>query len=336
MGSKVVCSGNVILILLVLVISLLPIPTIAVGQPAVEMKFDPGEDIQYADVAPGDSGLVFFPGTVSADLAAGGTVQDVVVTLDAFTDLGWPTTVEPDTIYLDPGTTEASFLATVSVPPETSWNVSEALTVSGTAMAYPGALRYYVGTISGTIIINQYYRFSLGCEEPYQECCPDSNLCYNLTIFNEGNGNDKFSVEITNLDYLSRESFTVNIGSPTIEIQEKRGDQVPIMVKTPSSEGSIGVYDIDISVKSEEEEMDIGYTIPQTYTFTTRIKGDDSSSGPSEPGGDNGEVPDDDDENDGIEDGLTMDFQLIFIIALVLIIIIGFAIWRMGVSTEEN
>ena len=333
MGRKLVCYSSVILVFLVSVSFLMPVNTQAVGTPVVTLAFDPGEDVQTAAVAPGDSGLVSFPGTVSAELAAGSTVQDVVVTLEASTDTGWPASIEPETVTLNPGTEEAAFIATVSVPLETSWNVTGTLTVSGTAMAYPGALRYNVGSISGAILIDQYYQFSIGCSEPYKQCCPNSVLCYNLTIINEGNGNDKFATEISNLEYLVHDSFTVTVGTPTIELQGNNYGLVPIMVKTPYSEDSVGVYEIEVKVSSMQDNT--GNTQPQTFTLTTHIKDPASIPGSSDPdGSDNGPEPGIEDEE--TENDFNFDMQFGLIIALVVIILVIFAIWRMGVSTEEK
>lgn len=334
MGRKFVCSGSVIFILLILVFPLLSINALAVGSPVVELKFDPGEEVQYADVAPGESGMVSFSGTVRADLAAGGSVQDVVVNLQASTDQGWATTIDPTTVVLNPGTEEVPFLATVSVPPETSFYVCGVLTISGTATAYPGALRYTIDSITGTILINQYYKFSIGCNEPYQECCPDSELCYELNIYNEGNGLDEFMVEITNLEYLTHELFTVSPETNTMEIPEKNVGQVNVQVATPYNEDSLGVYDIELEVRSIKEESNTGHTIPQTFTLNTRIKSadsiSDSAGSPSGNGGSSGDSGDEDPEN-----GFTFDFGLILVIGIAMIIIVGFILWRMAVTSEE-
>jgi hypothetical protein len=336
MGRKFVFYCSLFFILLISVIPLISFNTLSVGSPVVELKFDTGEEIQTADVAPGDSGLVSFPGTVSADLAAGGTVQDVVVTLEVSTDLGWPATIEPEIVTLTPGTEEAAFLATVSVPSETLWNTTGVLTVSGTAMAYPGALRYNIQSITGTIKINQYYQFSVGCNDPFKECCPNSDICYNITLYNGGNGNTLFSVEITNHEYLVRETFTVNIGSSTLEVQAKSYEIVPIIVGTPYSEDCLGVYDIEVKITSKTEESNTGSTEPQMYTLTAQIKSAETIPESSGPGESNGETETDYHDDDETENEFKIDMQFGLIIALVIIILILFAIWRMSLSPEDN
>jgi len=336
MGRKLVWSGSVIFILFVLVIPVLPFSTVAVGTPVVELKFDEGEEVQYADVAPGDSGLVCFPGTVSADLAAGGSVQDVRVNLMASTDQGWPANIEPAVIILNPGTEEAEFLATVSVPPETSWNISGVLTVSGTAAAFPGTLQYTVPPITGTIKINQYHRFSVGCDEPYQECCPESELCYEFNIYNEGNGPDKFNVEITNALYLTQESFTVNLETTTIEIPEKDIGQVNVLVGVPYFENINEVYEIELEVKSVKEELNTGSTIPQTFPLNVRVRADGGSSGgPGSQAAPTDEIDGSEEDEEGSDDGLELDLTMMLIIGLVIIIVVVFALWRVASATEE-
>ncbi len=326
MGRKRVCFINIIIILSSLILILAPNNTVAVGTPVVNLEFDEGEETQEADVRPGESGYVTFPGTVSADLAAGGSVQDVLVNLEAWTEEGWPASVTPSTLLLQPGTEEAEFLATVTVPPETSSSIVGTLYVGGTAEAFPGSLRYSIQSITGTIIIKQYYKFSISCDQPYQECCPDSEMCYNLSIFNEGNGNDSFDIHVTNLEDLTLNSLTVTLGSNTIPIPEKSDGQISILVRTPDVENINRVYKIELAVKSVMEEQNEGYAKPLTYDLSIRVKSGSSTVG-TPPSDDNGDGDDGTfdivDDEGGINFGLTLGI----IIVIVAVVFIGIIVW---------
>ncbi len=322
MGRKCVYLCSAIIILSALILIFIPNNIVAVGPPVVNLEFDEGEEIQEVDVRPGESGLVTFPGTVSADLAAGGSVQDVVVELYGSTDQGWPVTISPAQMVLQPGTEEVPFAATVSVTPETSSYVTGILTIGGTAMAFPGALRYAIQSIEGTILIEQYYRFSVGCDRPYQDCSPDSEVCYNFSIYNEGNGNDSYEIQVTNLEYLTQNSFSVALESSTIAIPEKNNDQISILVRTPTGKNSYGAYDIELQVKSVLEEQNEGHTTPQVFDLTVRLKSETSTDGssPGDGNGDDGEIFDLVNSEGEINFGF--DLGIIIVIAAVTILII--------------
>jgi hypothetical protein len=247
----------------------------AVSTPVVEIKWAEGQEVQEADVRPGESGLVTFAGTVSAELAAGGAIQDVRVELVGSTDQGWPVTVTPAIVMLNPGTEEKAVSVTVAVTPETSYYTSGTLTLGGRAAAFPGSLSYNIPSISGTIKIKQYYRFSIGCSKPYIEVAPSERLVFNLQIVNEGNARDKFGIEIKNLEKLSKSAWTVTLSRPQIEIPEKNEETIPIPVGTPIKFNLWinEVQNIEVIVRSVQEELNEGFTLPQTFTLTVRQRG---------------------------------------------------------------
>ncbi len=247
----------------------------AVSTPVVNIQWAEGQQVQEADVRPGESGLVTFTGTVSADLPAGGAFQDVIVNLQGSTDQAWPVTVTPATVLLQPGTEEAPISATVAVTPETSYYTAGSLTIGGTASAFPGSLRYPINPVTATIKIKQYYRFSIGCSKPYVEVAPSERLVFNLQIMNEGNARDKYGIEIKNLEKLSKDSWTITLSRPQIEIPEKNEETIPIPVGTPIKFNLWinEVQNIEVIVKSVQEELNEGFTLPQSFTLTVRERG---------------------------------------------------------------
>ncbi len=247
----------------------------AILPPSVEIKWADGQQVQEADVKPGESGLVTFSGTISADLSAGGTFQDVKVELTGSTDQAWPVTVTPVVSMLDTNTEERPISVTVAVTAESSYYTSGQLTLTGYATAFPGTLRYPIPAVTATIKIEQYYRFSVGCSKPYMEVAPSERLVFNLQIMNEGNARDKYQIEIKNLEKLSKDSWTVTLSRNQIEIPEKNEETIPIPVGTPIKFNLWinDVQNIEIVVKSVQEELNEGFTLPQSFPLTVRQRG---------------------------------------------------------------
>ena len=191
---RILRMGIMLTILLGSMISItafIPQDAEAISAPVVNIRWAEGQEGQESYVKPGESGLVTFSGTVSAEIPMGGAIQDVIVNLIGSTDQGWPVTVTPATVLLQPGTQEEPISVTVAVTPETSYYTSGGLTLTGTATAFPGSIRYTITPVQATIKIKQYYRFSIGCSKPYIEVAPSERLVFNLQIINEGNARDK-------------------------------------------------------------------------------------------------------------------------------------------------
>ena len=271
MKGKAIRTICIILILLLSLCQIIPVNVSAVGDPVVELRWDDGQDLQYADVSPGSSGQVAFTGTVSADLAAGGAIQDVRVNLRARSEQGWTTSITPTVVTMNPGTEEAPFTVTVTVPPETSCQQSSMIIVDGTAEATPGTSSCEVPPITGTILIEQYHKFNLDSSNAYIETKPDSDIEFELTIFNLGNDEDKFSVRVLNLDSIEKNDFKISIIPEEIGIPEKGSGVIKIKVEVPEMDFGVNeVIKFEVGVRS-----DLGYQynpIEQTYEFRVRVK----------------------------------------------------------------
>jgi hypothetical protein len=247
----------------------------AVLAPVVTIAFMPEEETQTADVRPGEHGTVTFPGTVRAELAAGGTVQNVVVTLQGSTSLNWPVTVNPATLTVAPGGDEVPFSVTVTVPPETSYIISDTLSVGGRAQPFPGAGLYTVQPITGTILVAQFYKFALACDKPYKQVNPTEELAFNLRIWNYGNGRDTFRLFIPKLDKLAGDGWNVQLSQYTLDVDEKSQQTVQVQNKTPVkfNHWINRVETIEIEVSSEQQASLEGTAFPKTYPFAVRQRG---------------------------------------------------------------
>jgi hypothetical protein len=242
----------------------------AVGAPVVTIKFDEGEEEQIADVRPGEHGTVVFTGTVEARIPAGSNVQDVIVNLEGSVDVGWSVTLNPDVVQVDPGG-EAHFQATVQVPPETSYYIQATLTVSGTAQSYPGAGTYNVQGTTGTIRIEQFYKFSLSCEQPVAETKIGTRATYELKIHNEGNGRDTFSINVVNDNELYKRGITTSLSSKMIDINEKEIQKINIRAEVDNNKQNIGTHTISVEVYSDQQKEVEGTTFSQRYDLSLKV-----------------------------------------------------------------
>ena len=276
MKGKAIRTISIILILLFSMCQILPVNVSAVGKIIVELRWDEGHEVQYADVSPGSSGLVTFAGTVSADLAAGGAVQDVRIELRVSSSEGWTATISPATVMLNPGTEEKAFTVEVEVPPQTTTSENSVITVGGTATAFPGSdnSQIEIPPITGTIIIDQYFRYQVGCEKSYIETEPGTEVKFDLFIRNEGNAKDKFVILIDNAYDLENEDIKIELDRENIEVPSNGNGTFTVTIKTPETE--LGIFvdykkNIDVQVRSK---VDPDETV-HTYLLTLRVKNQD-------------------------------------------------------------
>jgi hypothetical protein len=246
----------------------------AIGSPVVTIKFLEGEEQQIADVRPGEHGTVQFPGTCEARIPAGSNIQDVVVSLTGSTGMNWPVSINPPQIQVDPGGT-ATFSITVSVPPETSYYIQDTLTIGGTARAFPGAGAYNVQPITGSIRIAQFYKFSLECDKPYKQVNPTEQLAFNLRVWNYGNGRDTFTLYIPQLSKLAGDGWNIQLGTYTVEVDEKSQKTVQVSINTPVkfNHWINDVTTIELEVQSEQQATLEGTAFSKTYPLAVRQRG---------------------------------------------------------------
>jgi len=277
MKGKAVKAFILILILILGMCQVIPHNVSAIGEIIVELRWDDGQDVQYADVEPGNSGLVTFTGTVSVDIQAGSAVQDVRIELRVSSEHGWDATITPEIVMLNPGTEEKQFMATIRVPTETSTTVDAIITVGGTAMPFPAGPaddETEIDPLYGTIIVDQYFRYEVASDPHYIEAEPGEEVQFKVTVRNEGNGKDQFEISVSNLDDLEKDDFEISVDPEMIEVPEKGSGTVVITVKTP--EAGIGEFvnyekNIDLNVRSKiDPEMNY-----QNYDLKVRVQNDD-------------------------------------------------------------
>jgi hypothetical protein len=181
-----------------------------------------------AHITQAQLGAVTFGGNATVEKIQG--IERVIVTLTAVVSTGWPVVLSRQTIpFINPGT--APFQVTVIVPPSTSSLLTGNVIVSG--MAKAPALSPIPAAASAVVTVNQFFDLTIEAESPLRQVKP-GELTYNVVnVYNEGNGQDTFELEIENNEDLVKKQFTVLLGSTDITVQQDEYQPVRVTVQTP-------------------------------------------------------------------------------------------------------
>ncbi len=181
-----------------------------------------------AKVTQSQLGAVTFGGNATVEKMP--NVQRVTVTLQAIVNTGWPVVISPQTIaYVNPRTER--FTVSVIVPPATSSLITGNVIVSGSAKA-PG-LSPVVASASAVVTVAQYFKLRIEAESPLREVKPGEITFNVVNVYNDGNGQDTFELEIENNKELAKNQWTVLLGSTDISIQQDEYSPVKITAQTP-------------------------------------------------------------------------------------------------------
>jgi hypothetical protein len=173
-----------------------------------------------AKVTQSQLGAVTFGGNATVEKIQG--IERVTVTLAAVVNTGWPVVISPQTIpFINPRTER--FQVTVIVPPATSSLLTGNVIISGTAKA-PG-LAPIPASASAVVTVSQYFKLRIEAESPLREVKP-GDLTFNVVnVYNDGNGQDTFELEIENNKDLVKNQWTVLLGSTSTEMADiRQGD----------------------------------------------------------------------------------------------------------------
>ena len=306
------------------------VPSIAgvQGLPTVSIALT--EQSKVAHVGPGDNGTVTFSGIVSVTM---NQATRVVVSLTA--EDTWDSAVVSPSSILFESNGEKSFTVSVTAPPGTSFTNTGTVTVTARWSMYPGGLTGPANPQQGAvgrIDIAQYFKFSIGSEQSYQEAKPGAKIRYDLNINNEGNWIDTFSVEITNDNDLIKNGLDCSLTQSNVEIMEKANETVSVNLETTSGNKNLGTYKIQVKVWSDKgiNEGVPSQTLDFTLKLTNNPKYDPSVYSP--------DLDQDTDTNldaaqgdAGPQDGLLTPTNLRLFLILIIIVVLGLILlgWRM-------
>jgi hypothetical protein len=196
MMKKGVIAVICLLFVLNVLITIIPETTKAFIPPLAELEWVEGQEIQWADVGPGATGLVNFSGIVKVESVCGPYIP-IQVEVWGSTDQGWPVTVTPSFIEYYPWSSdEQPIIVTVAVPPWIRSNESGVLTVSGRAIIDSSDEPYNITPITGTINIKQYYRHLIVIERSSMQVKAGDKFDFNISIKNFGNCPSRFILKL--------------------------------------------------------------------------------------------------------------------------------------------
>jgi hypothetical protein len=115
----------------------------------------------------------------------------------------------------------------------------------------------------------------LECDKPYRQVNPTEQLAFNMRIWNYGNGRDTFTLFIPRLSTLAKDGWNIQLGTYTVEVEEKSQKVVQITINTPVkfNHWINEVTNIEIEVKSEQQEILEGTAFPKSYPLAVRQRG---------------------------------------------------------------
>ncbi|MDP6154928.1 MAG: choice-of-anchor T family protein [Candidatus Thermoplasmatota archaeon] len=244
------------------------------AQPVATIALDNPE--QTAKVGPGENGIVTFSGVVSVQMIGpGSNVQLIVVKLTA--ESPWVTSITPSTLTFEAqNPSPLPFTVVVKVPNFQSFTTQGNVQVSGTVNTIPGALLSNIAPAGGIITIEPYYQLRVSCTEPYIEISPGDPIIFAVTVKNEGNSQDRISLDIPNQEALTDDEWVISLGTRTMMLEEKKEQVIKFSV-TPPQDWTLyrnRVTRIELVVKSDTS-IQAQSAMPETqyFDFFVRDKG---------------------------------------------------------------
>lgn len=235
------------------------------------LESDPPE----VDVSPGSSGIVTMEGTVTCVKWGPDTVK---VSLIAEADCGEASIVPANFVFSQSSGTEESeaFSVTTRVPNGYPYLATPAITVSG--YWDQGGLRTQIAPVSQIIIILPYYKMEISVIDPIISAAPGDNVDFNFNLYNKGNCEDIYQVDIENRAPMNKKGF--KLSAPVeVPICPDEGRNVFFEIWVP--ENITGNFTLYFSVRSEgaescgmvcKENMAITLQVAKNSTASTKSK----------------------------------------------------------------
>ena len=190
------------LLVLILALQALPAsdahPQGARAPPIVELSVNVviSQDTVQANVTNSQDGVAEFDGNVSVGKLPT-SLQRPTVTLEVSPISGWELVISPDTMVFT-NEMPQPFHLTVKVPAGTQ-AMSKAVTVTATAQ---DLVQTVTASTTATVAVRQYFKLAIGSMEPtLWDLKPGDTAVFEVTIYNEGNGKDTFSIDLVDVHH---------------------------------------------------------------------------------------------------------------------------------------
>ena len=182
--------------------------TIVPGPPSLKMELE--ASTVEAAITESSTGVAKINGTLGVSNLYG-LLQ--LINLACFTDVGWPARVSPGTIYAsDDG--NFSFEVSVTVPQGSNAATVGRLSVFA-APQWPAANLSV--SAEATVTVRQYFRIQLSTEKSSLQIAPGDDCTFTVNLYNQGNGNDSFLLELVNKDEQAKDHASATLSCRTAE-----------------------------------------------------------------------------------------------------------------------
>ncbi len=235
------------------------------------------EPSQTAHVGPGDTGVVTFNGVVEVIC---NPLTRVVVSL--YSEDTWGSSVVSPSSLVFSISGEQSFTVSVQAPLGESCNTCGTVMVTGRWVMYPGTLGGSCnpsGGATGRIDIGQYHKYSFSSPKTNTQTSPGGRVEFELSIKNEGNGDDTVNLGVNNADELTTNGLHVTFSTTTLAIPLGENMYVNIFVSTYSTTTG-GTHEIKIEIIPEVSPNENAE--PWFYSFNVELPYNPNSPSPGD------------------------------------------------------
>ncbi len=223
-------------------------------------------NVVFVDLSPGGSGVGQTNVTVTNE-ARGSFRVEVHIEVP-----GYQVTPEISTVIVDSGestTINVAVAAMYHFPDQVDATVHGEVIRVDEVVIGPGF--YYMNT--GFLVTSQPFgEVDIWSNEGYKKMRPGKEYTFELNVKNHGNAPDTFSIDITNIDELRDEGFSINLSSTEIKnLDPQSSDTITLHVETPRDLWKDDHYSIDIRATSnitpeESSEYSIIVWVKGAYT----------------------------------------------------------------------
>lgn len=210
------------------------------------VDLDPAQ--QEAEVTQSHMGEANFSGSVMVDQPAPLSSQ---VTISGSVTTGWPIEISPQSFQIT-GPTTVTFTVVVIVPPATNALLAGTMRVTASVKA-PMMSPVEVET-SAVVTVGQYHKVRIEADDYTLEMDRGESKDVQLTIYNDGNGPDTFSISLVDVP----SGLTAVLGQIKMTIPPDEFQTLVLRVETKrGAEG--GVHTLLIRVDCDQVEDDVSY-----------------------------------------------------------------------------
>jgi hypothetical protein len=227
----------IIFIIIINIFMIIPQNTEAQARVLATIEFD--RSFRAANVKPGENIPVNFYGNVSIDrkyFTSKVQFVEAYLTVEYPGD-GWAAQISTPYLILTQRINKEPFVLSVLAPPQERHEATKMINVTGKWRVIPSGNNIITeGDIHGasvSVYVNQFYRFTVYEDPPLKIIWPTEPADFDLIIYNQGNGVDKFNIKVVNEDSLLKSGYVVNLNKTSIDVGPKREGRVKVTVIGP-------------------------------------------------------------------------------------------------------